>query len=219
MIKYHKIQTMFLRDPDSKHKYVMVGEWAKPEFRYLQDNDWYIDEKIDGTNIRIMWDGYDAKIGGKTDAAQLPIDLVHNILGLIDEKKFGEVFGTKSTMLLQEPLQVCLYGEGYGPGIQKGGGNYRKDKSFILFDININGKWLERDDVERIGIELGFDLVPQVGIMNLKDAMIFCQRGFNSEFGDFKAEGIIARPLVPLTNKFGERVITKLKCSDFPPLG
>lgn len=27
------------------------------EFDYLKDNTWIFTEKVDGTNIRIMWDG------------------------------------------------------------------------------------------------------------------------------------------------------------------
>ena len=32
---------------------------------------------------------------------------------------------------------AVLYGEGYGAKIQKGGGNYRADQDFVLFDVRV----------------------------------------------------------------------------------
>jgi len=215
MITYHKIQTVFLRDPATNYKRLMEGAWSKPEFEYLRKCPWLVDEKIDGTNIRMMWDGYESKIGGKTDSAQLHVDLIDNIRALISDEKLGEVFGTKSAALLQEPMSVCLYGEGYGAGIQKGGGLYRPTKGFILFDVKVGEMWLERHNVNDIAEKLGFDVVPQLGVMTLEDAIELTKKGFDSTFGKFRAEGIIARPLVEMKNRFGERIITKLKCTDY----
>lgn len=215
MKEYHKIQTVFLRDPATSYKKLMEGEWSKPEFAYLQDNDWLIEEKIDGTNIRVMWDGYEVKVGGKTDNAQLHPDLIKAIVEMFPAEKMGAQFGTKIPALLAEPLAVCLYGEGYGAGIQKGGGNYRPDKSFILFDVNVGGLWLEREAVEDIAIQLGIRKAPIIDMCPLTTAIQLVKTGFKSTFGDFQAEGIIARPLVEMKNRRGERIITKLKCCDY----
>lgn len=54
MIEYPKIETLFDRD-EVTHK-VIVGKWRLPEFEYLQNNNWSFTEKIDGTNVRVMWD-------------------------------------------------------------------------------------------------------------------------------------------------------------------
>lgn len=45
MEEYHKIQTIFKRDNKGN---LLEGEWAKPEFEYLKDNEWEFTEKIDG---------------------------------------------------------------------------------------------------------------------------------------------------------------------------
>ena len=86
MKEYHKIQTVYFRDPENNHKTLLEGTWAKPEFELLKDIDWICTEKIDGTNIRIMWDGEQVRFGGKTDKAQIPtilIDLFYDdILGI-----------------------------------------------------------------------------------------------------------------------------------------
>ena len=110
---------------------------------------------------------------------------------------------------------ACLYGEGYGPKIQKGGGNYRKDQSFVLFDVKIGNWWLQRKDVESIAGELGIDIVPIIGDGSLKDMVEMMMTGFNSTWGDFKAEGIVARPMIELKARSGQRIITKIKYNDF----
>ena len=40
MKEYHKIQTVYLRDPATKYKTLLEGQFAKPEFDYLKDNIW-----------------------------------------------------------------------------------------------------------------------------------------------------------------------------------
>jgi hypothetical protein len=39
--------------------------------------------------------------------------------------------------------------------------------------------------------------------------------GFKSQWGDFIAEGIVARPVVELKSRNGDRIITKIKYKDF----
>ena len=76
MNKYPKIHTMFVRDPENKNR-IIVGNWSKPEFDYLRDNKWIFTEKVDGTNIRIHWDGEKVLMFGKTDNSQIPVPLIH----------------------------------------------------------------------------------------------------------------------------------------------
>ncbi|MBU1082564.1 MAG: hypothetical protein KKB59_18905, partial [Spirochaetes bacterium] len=49
MQKYHKIQTVFKRDPETKFKTLLIGDFALPEFEYLKNNLWVYTEKVDGT--------------------------------------------------------------------------------------------------------------------------------------------------------------------------
>lgn len=110
---------------------------------------------------------------------------------------------------------VCLYGEGYGAKIQKGGGNYCPDQDFVLFDIKIGEWWLLRLDVEDIAQKLSLDVVPVIGSGTLYEMVEIVKEGFNSQWGDFLAEGIVARPSVELKTRRGDRLITKVKCKDF----
>ena len=111
--------------------------------------------------------------------------------------------------------EVCLYGEGCGAGIQKGGGNYSQDKTFILFDILVAGIWMARPFVEEVADALSLPIVPIIGEGKLQDFVYLVEHGFNSKWGDFNAEGAVARPKIELRNNRGQRVITKLKHKDF----
>jgi hypothetical protein len=208
MIEYHKIDTVFKRDPDTKHKTLLVGDFSKESFAYLSNNEWVFTEKVDGTNIRIMI-GADRKItfGGKTDNASIPAFLVSRLevrfFPQVD--RLAEIF----------PDGGCLYGEGYGPKIQKGGGNYRADADFVMFDVKVGEWWLQRGAIEDVAQKLALDIVPIIGRGTLGEMVEKTEPGFRSTWGDFIAEGIVARPSVELRDRDGVRIITKIKHKDF----
>lgn len=208
--KYHKIQTLYKRDMDSKKKELMEGEWTKPEFFYLKDNYWSFSEKVDGTNIRLIFDGETGNIamGGRTDNAQLPGQLVLNLQQTVadPDRLFYEVFGDSS---------ATIYGEGYGGKIQKGGGNYGLDQKFVVFDVRVGNVWLDRDSVRDVAEKLGLTTVPEIGGGSLQDCVRIVKDGLKSCWGDFTAEGIVARPGVDLVDRFGNRIIAKIKHRDF----
>lgn len=206
MKEYHKIHGVFKRDAD--HNFI-EGQWSLPEFDYLQNNAWEFTEKVDGTNIRVMFDGNNVTFGGKTDKAQIPSFLVtqlnNRFMILEQRQRFKEKFADG----------VCLYGEGYGARIQKGGGNYRADQDFILFDVRIGEWWLERDACEEIAKLFGIDIVPILGYGTIHDAIKKCKDGFFSHWGQFQAEGLVLRPQVSLLARNCRRIIAKVKCKDF----
>jgi len=205
MIEYNKIQTIYKRD--LKTKKLLLGQWSTPEFEYLQNTKWIFTEKVDGTNIRIHFDGEKITFGARSENSQIPAILSNRLnekfLPMID------VFRSKFDGA------VTLYGEGYGKNIQKVGDRYRQDQDFILFDVLINGYWLERHSIVDIAKTLALDVVPIIGQGSLFDAEIMAANGFNSQWGDFPAEGIVARPACELKTRGGERIIAKIKSRDF----
>lgn len=212
MNEYHKIQTLFKRDEKTKH--IIEGDWTLPEFEMLQNIPWTFTEKVDGTNIRVMWNGESVTFGGKTDDAQMPIFLLYKLQELFEgterRQKLKEVF--------TDATEVCLYGEGYGAKIQKGGGNYNPaGVDFVLFDVKMGSWWLQRADVEDVAQKLGIRVVPIIGEGTLSDAVEMTRKGFNSQWGDFLAEGIVVRPKIELRTRRGDRIIAKIKSRDFNP--
>ena len=210
MKQYHKIQTVYFRDPENNHKTLLEGTWAKPEFELLKDINWVCTEKIDGTNIRIMWDGENVRFGGKTDNAQIPTILIGVLQDTFTNEIMAEAF--------PDADNVCLYGEGFGKKIQKGG-NYMPDRAdFILFDVKVLDWWLTRESVEDIAFKLNIAIVPIIGVWKLEKAIEYVKKGFISTIADNKqyiAEGLIMKPVSELFNRKGERVIAKIKHKDF----
>ena len=209
MSEYHKIQTLFKRDMTSKHKTLLEGQWTLPEFEYLAGNVWTFTEKVDGTNIRVIFKDGGITFGGRTDDAQIPAQLVARL----NDRFLPMLQGLLDTTFPDG--QAVLYGEGYGAKIQKGGGNYRQDQDFVLFDVKVGEWWLQRADVEDVAQKLGLDVVPIIGEGTLHDAIAAAKAGIASTWGNFQAEGIVARPKTELKTRNGHRIITKIKCRDF----
>lgn len=210
MTEYHKIETVFERDTAGSKK-LIEGQYHNPTVDYLKNNFWEWTEKIDGTNIRIHWDGHQVSFGGRTDRAQIPADLVNRL---------NELFGgeTNAQMFEQKfgETEVTLYGEGYGAKIQKGGGLYKSDGvDFILFDVRVGNVWLHRYSVEDIAKAFGIEVVPIILRGDIDDAVDFVKSKPMSTIGTAPMEGLVGRPMEELRDRRGNRVIVKLKVRDF----
>lgn len=207
MKEYHKIPTVFKRDPATKFK-TLLDEFAIPEFEYLKDCNWVFTEKIDGTCIRVMWKNKKVFFGGKTDNAQIPTFLLSKLQELFPVDKMEKHF---------PDTDVCLYGEGYGNKIQKVGKDYMPHGgvNFILFDVKIGDWWLNGVDVSDVANKLEIKVVPFLGIGTLQQAIDKVKGGFLSNIGLANAEGLVLRPMVVLCTRNGKRIIAKIKTKDF----
>lgn len=208
MDKYPKIQNVFKRDHTTGN--LLREEFSLPVFEYLQDNTWIYTEKIDGTNIRIIKDeDGNIEFRGRTDKAQIPPHLLQKLHEIFDEDmkiRMEDAFGD---------TPVCLYGEGYGQKINKGGKYIKDDVDFILFDIKIGHWWLRQVDMEELAEGLEIPVVPRKGEGTIREIVSVVEKGLESEFGSFPAEGVVAKPKVDLFGRNGQRIITKLKHKDF----
>lgn len=208
MSEYHKIETVFKRDPATKHKTLLWGDWSRPEFGLLKDIAWVFTEKVDGTNIRVEWDEARCRVGfgGRTDNAQLPTPLLEYLVGHFTPDRLAD--GLKGS--------VVLYGEGYGAKIQKCGGVYGADQRFILFDVKAGAVWLERETVEQIAQALEIPVAPIIHKGPLMEGVEMTRAGVPSVLADdFTMEGFVMRPHVELLNRLGSRIISKIKHKDF----
>ncbi len=194
MQEYHKIQTLYKRDMSSRQKTIIEGAYSWPEFEYLANNIWVFTEKVDGTNIRVKYLNGAISFAGKTDSAETPAPLLARL-----QERFLPMTSQFASLFNAD---VCVYGEGYGAKVQKGGGKYRPDQDFVLFDIKIGDWWLQRKDVEEIARTLELDIVPVIGEGRLQDAADLAKKGIQSTWGNFEAEGIVARPKVELKTPF-----------------
>ena len=210
---YPKIHTVWKRD---ERGLIIPGEYALPEVEYLAPLDWTWTEKIDGTNIRLHWDGEKVTLGGRTDNAQIPATLVDYVIdvGLMMPARWEAAFLIDGE---PAPADVTLYGEGYGAGIQKGGGY--GTPSFIAFDCLVGDWWLKPDDLADVAKRLGTGVVPSLGTSRLNIMYDWvADNTLRSQWPDVDIEGVVGRPLVELKNRRGERITVKLKVKDYEDL-
>src|SRR3990167_9351221 len=157
-MEYPKIETIFNRDPDDM-KHVLWGDFREPVFETV--SRWHVTEKVDGTNVRVfLRPGQSAhfqhvppsvSFGGRTKDSQMQASLLDALEAMFPVDRVVAAF--------DEGTSAILFGEGYGPKIQKGGGLYRSDQSFRLFDVLVFGKagrlwWLEWADVQDVARKL-----------------------------------------------------------------
>jgi len=204
-MEYHKIETLYERDEVS----FKVKPGILKNRTYSLIKSWLWTEKIDGTNIRIIWEPpAPLRFGGKTDNAQIHTDLIRHLYETVSAEKLKEHFPETTAV---------IYGEGYGAGIQKGG-DYSPTKKFIVFDVLVDGKWwMNWENTCDIANKIGLEVVPFIGEMTLHQASDMVRKGFQSHLNDGKleAEGLVGRTAEPLFDKKGHRLITKLKTKDF----
>ena len=208
MSEYHKIETLYERDEDT---FSIKPELILKNRVYGILKTWHWTEKIDGTNIRVIWQDGKLTFGGKTDNAQLHTELVNWLHKNITPEKMASAFPDCGD------APVVVYGEGYGPGIQKNGRLYAASKKFIVFDVRVGFWWLNNENMRDVAAKLGLDAVPYLGEMTLEDATAKVRAGFRSSLngGLAQAEGMVGRPIEALFDKKGHRLIVKLKTKDF----
>lgn len=206
---YNKISGLYKRE-EQKPFNLIEGVYREPEFELLKDIEWTFTEKVDGTNIRIIWDGHRVVFGGRTENAQIPSHLVTKLnelfMGTRMEQVFEQVFGE---------TPAIIFGEGYGAKTQKGGGNYSDTQQFVVFDVTVGDWYLRREDVEDVASKFSLDTVPIVHRGKLQEGVDLVKGGLKSCWGDFIAEGLVAKPSTDLFNRKGERILTKIKAEDF----
>jgi hypothetical protein len=227
-MEYPKIHSLWKREGwyfDEKEKKgpqkpnrqsFILGDHALPEFQNIRL--WRVEEKIDGTNIRIMLERdlitqkLVVRFGGRTKDAQIPCHLLDRLQFLFTPDKLEKAFPT-----LLAGIPVTLFGEGFGPKIQKGGGNYANEPGFILFDCRVGCWWLEREDIETIATKLSIPCVPILSYMT-EEQIVRCVKSkpksiLNPAYG--RMEGVVCKTDPLLLCRNGEPLMWKLKCKEF----
>ena len=117
-------------------------------------------------------------------------------------------------------VPVYIYGEYYGQGIQKCGGRYHDHNDFRVFDIDAQGWWVPSDIRNAWCKQLGLKTVPFIGIRTLTEFEKMVMDGFTTLVDGVKdptliEEGIVARPVIPIKDARGNRIIVKIKYCDY----
>ncbi len=220
---YPKIPGPYRRHTEGPNRnQLIIGEWTSPELEMLQNVPWIFTEKIDGTNIRVGWDGHAVSFGGRTERAEIPPKLLAHLQETFTEELFEQAFGES---------EVVLYGEGCGKAIQKAGKLYGEDLHFVLFDVRVGNWWLLRDAIEDVAGKFGIPFAPVVIRGSLHKAIQIVEEGFASYWDGNRtplkwdldrfiehpvfAEGVVGVPECGLLSRSGHRIMVKIKREDF----
>lgn len=205
---YPKIGSLYLFDNTIK-KY-LPDVYANKSVELLKDYQWYFTEKVDGTNLRLVWDGYNLTYGGRTLNANLnnkkrkeyvESNLVNKDIETILEQLFKE-------------KEVVIYGELFGGDV--GIANYSNEYQFRVFDIWVDGYWLEYKNIVEIANNLSFNVVPIVLNGTIEDGVNFVKNINKSELSETGVfEGIVGKPIGDFYDRNGERIIVKIKKTHF----
>lgn len=181
---------------------------------------------------------FTVRFAGKTDNAQIPPKLQKFMEENYPDEKVFPSLGLKKFIPVEEwvehkwvtsdgitpsydaiPEIYTIYGEGYGAGIQKAGGNYISNGvGFIVFDVKVNDIYLLTGARDEIATKLGAPIVPFMGYFTIDEAIDFVRKGFKSNIAEnkeFIAEGLVLRTDLGLRNRMGKRLIVKVKYEDF----
>lgn len=230
-MEYPKIDTVFDRDPETFK--IVPGKVRLPEFDLVKS--WLVTEKIHGDNVRAwLKPGDDSithsresevKVFGRTAKADMKPGVKELLESTFSLEKMVAAFGTNT--------EAIVFGEAYGPGIQKGG-SYRSNKGVRIFDVVVFGPndsagitgntfpwWLNWSAIEDVARKLDIQTVPVVDYeLTLDKAQDVVQgpslvAAFESETRSMAPrEGIVARTEPLLFNRRGQRVVWKLKAKD-----
>lgn len=120
-----------------------------------------------------------------------------------------------------EETPVYIYGEYFGTGVQKCGGRYiQHGNDLLVFDICQQGWWIPKENRDALCLELGLKSVPYLGNMTLRQIEEKVMNGFTTKYENASdpsliEEGIVARPIIPICDSRGNRIIVKVKYCDY----
>lgn len=212
--------------PKTENLYASNGEQGKtykrgPEFGFKapgveQISRWLVTEKVDGTNMRVIFEPAAERvvtIAGRSDRAQIPPDLLRYMEETFTEAKLFEAFADDEGI---GPSRAVLFGEGFGPGIQKAGSSYGGSKRFILFDVLVGDWWLNWENVVDVARKLDIPTVPVLAKdVTLEQAKTFIAQSELLPAGSEHIEGIVVRTDPYLFDGRGKRVMFKHKVRDY----
>lgn len=169
----------------------------------------YALEKIHGTSANITWKDGEIHFfsGGEKH---------EKFIKLFDEKKlislFKENIGEKATI---------INGEAYGGKQQGMSGTYGKDLKFVVFDVRIDGTWLDVVNAEGLTKSLGLEFVDfrkistDIKELDKERDLPSVQAKRNGIEEEKQREGIVLRPLTEVNKSNGNRIIAKHKGEGF----
>lgn len=207
--RYRKIYTIFERDK----KFKIVKGVLNPKLEAIKNiKNFVVTEKIDGTNCGIILTP-EKEILLRKRSGIIKDDKEHHhyfeAIKDIDIQKIKDYFEDSNSL-------ITIFGEACGDNIQKKGKEYGDVKHFRLFDIKVGDSFFDWNDLVKFSKATGISLVKWEKFEG-KDVFDYDYwlKKLQTDNKKKYVEGYVVRSNPLLLNKFGERMIFKIKLKDF----
>lgn len=201
---YHKIDSLWVFDNTKKE--FIKGSFRNEAVELLKNCLWTFTEKIHGTNLRVMWDGYSVTVGGRSEKSQF---------SKRQQEFINKVFLTKDIELVFEQLfgekEVVVYGEMFGYDINEYAKLYSEEYDFRVFDVLVGNVYLQHRDIYKVATALGFKVAPIALCGTIDQAIEYVKATELSTFSMAPIEGVVGVPAGGFFDRVGKRVIVKIK--------
>ncbi len=177
-------------------------QWWLDRYPELETETYQITEKLDGANLQFNLSPHVEMQVGKRSSLIGRNSTFMNVWVTIDQK-YTQVFDTLQDYVNDADVDMRLYGEIYGQGIQNRVW-YGGEKQIRFFDIMINDVWLAPKDAVTLLNDLNLiDMyVPIIGSVDGIFEALQVKHDFMSYYDDVKpnnkpnyTEGIVIKPL------------------------
>lgn len=184
----------------------------------LEFEEVYVMEKIHGTSAHIAF---------TKNSPESTDPNTHNLTfysGGVSYESFVTLFNRDKLYSLLSSLgqdDILIYGEAYGSKCQAMAHTYGDDLKFVVFDIKMNGNWLEVPLAETLAKYLKLEFVDYVRIpaklenLDAERDKPSTQAIRNGMGSDRPREGIVIRPIRECVDERGNRIIAKHKQERF----
>lgn len=186
------------------------------QFRFhgLSNERFMITEKIHGANFSFWTNGTDVQVASRSQF----VDGTFYSCSEVIERYTDAIRDLHCTLGMSEDDTVAVYGELFGPGIQKGI-RYGNVKDFVAFDVAVNGEYQSAVRSKEIIDASGFEFVPVIGFANSLNEALATNNVFDSalgarrgETGENIAEGLVIQLADRKHTFFGDtRAVIKSK--------
>lgn len=196
----------------------------------LSDGEWVVTEKIHGANFSVHYDGETVRFAKRSGfigddenfmGCQTIKDYLNNLI-----KAVYQHFDDDSTLSIYGEICGGYYNDRsnnpYCVRVQKEV-KYHPDNRFLVFDIQVNGCFVDQDLFDELYNHYGFMRVPEL----FRGSFTECLNHSNQfqtqvpalfglpEIEDNICEGIVIKPVTPKYLEDGTRVILKSKNEKF----
>lgn len=201
-----KTKTLFRRDPAT---FKVTNELT--DQRYAQIKDWLVTEKMDGMSVILSINTEDHTYFGRSRNTNF---------NTAQQQFMNEAFHSTHYNLFKIGFEkpVDIYAELVGPGVQ--GNPHNLDAlSLYVFDVRVNDFWLDWDNVcdiaEKAGVQTVRVIHPLRKRLEAIDVVRYVTDMAEHGTGPYYCEGYVARTDPYLYDNMGNRIMFKLKVTDY----